>query len=109
MNFQKNAWSIHLCFKAKENEILYLNFLILCILIASCHPAKANRNRSQFERKKLDSCNVDCLLNKITANQNLHYFMGKGSIRYQFENERQDARLTLYAIKDSLCLISLKN
>jgi len=95
--------------KQGKMKFLHLNLLILCILIASCHPAK---KQSEIDRnsivKKLDSCNVACLLNKITANQNLHYFMGKGSIRYQFENERQDARLTLYAIKDSLCLISLK-
>lgn len=90
-------------------KFLYLNFLILCILIASCHPAKKLSEIDHNSNvKKLDSCNVDCLLTKITANQNLHYFMGKGSIRYQFENERQDARITLYAIKDSLCLISLK-
>lgn len=90
-------------------KFLLLNLVILCILIASCHTAK---KQSEIDRnsnvKKLDSCNVDCLLNKITANQNLHYFMGKGSIRYRFENFRQDARITLYAIKDSLCLISLK-
>lgn len=85
------------------------NLLILCILLASCRTARKQTTLEHIHKtNKLDSCNVDCVKFKITNNQNLHYFTGKGTIRYQFEQDHQEARIILYGIKDSLCLISLK-
>lgn len=90
-------------------KFLTFNLLLLSLLFASCSTARKQTEVEYTPKaKKLDSCNVDCLLKKITSNQDLYYFTGKGTIKYRFENDHQEARITLYGIKDSLCLISLK-
>ena len=87
----------------------FKSIILLGLLFIGCHTAKKQVPPDHTTiPKHLDSCNLECLFNKINANQDLHQFTAKGTIKYAFADEHQDARITLYGIKDSLCLISLK-
>lgn len=92
------------------NKPIHLALLIsLFIYSTGCRSSRpsANANKDTL-LPTLPELPLDSLLTHIMAAQNIQLLSMKGEIEYENKNENLDAKISLYSMKDSFCLLILK-
>lgn len=81
---------------------------ILILLFACSSSKKLTGSQNNPSPEIVKAIPLDTLINKILKNQENSYLTLKGELTYDSPKERMESRISLYSIKDSLCLIIIK-